>query len=86
MPNVKKERGKRRECVGFVISDAMDKTIVVKVERRVRDPKYGKEVRHSTKCHVHDEKNQAKIGDKVKITETRPLSSLKRWRLVEILD
>ena len=85
MPDVKKRRGTRKECVGFVISNAMDKTIIVKVERRVHHPVYGKEIRRSTKCHVHDENNQGKVGDKVRIAETRPLSCLKRWRLVEIL-
>jgi small subunit ribosomal protein S17 len=64
----------------------MQKTIVVKVERRVRHPLYGKEMRMSRKMYVHDEKDEAKVGDKVVIAETRPLSKLKRWRLVEILQ
>lgn len=78
-------RGKRKERTGIVISDAMDKTIVVKVERRVRHPLYGKEMKMSNTCFVHDEANQAKMGDKVKIIETRPLSRMKRWRLVDVV-
>lgn len=79
-------RAKRKERTGIVISDAMDKTIVVKVERRVRHPIYGKEMRMSNTCFVHDEANQAKLGDKVRIMETRPLSRMKRWRLVEVVQ
>jgi small subunit ribosomal protein S17 len=78
-------RGRRKERVGRVISDKMDKTIVVEVERRVRHPLYGKEMRQSTKFYAHDEKDEARVGDRVRIVETRPLSRLKRWRLVEIL-
>ena len=78
-------RGNRKERIGFVISHKMHKTIVVKVERRVRHPLYGKEMRMASKMYVHDEKDEAKVGDKVVIAETRPLSKLKRWRLVEIL-
>jgi len=78
-------RGKRKERSGKVISDAMDKTIVVKVERRVRHPLYGKEMRMSSTCYVHDEANQAKVGDKVRIMETRPLSRIKRWRLIDVV-
>ena len=63
----------------------MDKTIVVKNERRVRHPEYGKEVKHFKKFYAHDEKNEAKAGDRVLIAETRPLSKLKRWRLVKVL-
>lgn len=79
------QRGLRKEREGLVVSDAMDKTIVVLVERRVRHPLYGKEMKKSRKYHAHDEKNEAKIGDRVRISETRPLSRLKRWRLVEIV-
>ena len=79
------QRGKRKERVGFVVSNAMQKTIVVRVERRVRHPVYEKEMRLHSKCYVHDEENKAKVGDHVRIAETRPLSRLKRWRLVEIL-
>jgi small subunit ribosomal protein S17 len=87
MSEVKVEdRKARRQREGRVVSDAADKTIVVKVERRVRHPLYGKEMRHFKKFHAHDEKNEAKIGDVVRIMETRPLSRLKCWRLVEILE
>lgn len=79
------QRGVRKKREGVVISDAMDKTIVVSVERRYRHPTYGKEITRSKKYYAHDEKNEAHKGDVVLITETRPLSKLKRWRLVEIL-
>jgi small subunit ribosomal protein S17 len=78
-------RGLRKTRVGEVISDKMDKTIVVKAITRVPHPKFGKIVKQVTKFHVHDEKNEAKIGDRVSIAETRPLSRSKRWRLVEII-
>ena len=79
-------RAKRKERIGVVVSDAMEKTIVVRVERRVRHPLYGKEVRRSSNCMVHDEGNRAKAGDRVRIMETRPLSRRKRWRLVDFLS
>lgn len=85
MPEIEIKRHKRKERMGVVISDAMDKTIVVRVERRVRHPVYGKEMRLSSKFYAHDEKDAAKRGDQVRIVETRPLSRTKRWRLVEIL-
>lgn len=75
----------RKERVGEVLSNKMQKTIVVRVERVSRHPAYGKVVRKYTKFKVHDEKNAAKIGDKVRIIETRPLSKDKRWRLVEVI-
>ena len=78
-------RHKRKERIGVVVSDAMDKTVVVRVGRRVRHPLYGKELRRYNKFYAHDEKNTAKYGNRVRIVETRPLSSLKRWRLVEVL-
>lgn len=78
-------RGKRKQRIGSVISRAMQKTIVVKVERRVRHPFYGKEMRLAKKMYAHDEKDEAKAGDTVLIAETRPMSKLKRWRLVKIL-
>ena len=78
-------RGKRKERVGVVVSDAMDKTIVVRVERRLRHPLYGKEIRRSSTCFAHDETNKAKTGDRVRIMETRPLSRKKNWRLVDVL-
>ncbi len=81
------ERGNtRKERVGFVVSDKMDKTIVVRVDRRVRHPRYEKVLTRSARFYAHDEKNQAKIGDRVRIAETRPLSRLKRWRLVEVVE
>ena len=76
----------RRILQGVVVSDKMDKTIVVKVERRVMHPIYKKFIKRSKKYHAHDENNEAKIGDKVVIAETRPLSKLKRWRLKEIIS
>ncbi|OGV47105.1 MAG: 30S ribosomal protein S17 [Lentisphaerae bacterium GWF2_57_35] len=79
------ERKNRKERVGIVVSDAMNKTRVVKVERRLRHPVYGKEITTSKKYHVHDEKNETKRGDVVRIMETRPISRLKRWRLLEIV-
>lgn len=78
-------RGQRKERIGIVTSDKMDKTIIVKVERRSRHPLYGRVIRKWNKFKVHDEKNSAKAGDKVRIVETRPLSKDKRWRLLEIL-
>ena len=78
-------RGLRKTRVGEVISDKMDKTIVVKTITRVPHPIFGKIVKQVKKFHVHDEKNEAKIGDRVSIAETRPLSRLKRWRLVEVI-
>lgn len=78
-------RSLRKTRVGEVISDKMDKTVVVKTVTRVPHPKFGKIVKQVKKFHVHDEKNEAKIGDRVSIMETRPLSRLKRWRLVEVI-
>ena len=78
-------RAVRKEREGVVVSAAMDKTIVVKNERRVRHPEYGKVIKRFKKFYAHDEKNEAKVGDTVLITETRPLSKLKRWRLVKVL-
>ena len=79
-------RGLRKKKIGRVVSDKMDKTIVVAVETKVRHPLYGKTVNRTTKFKVHDENNEAKIGDRVSIMETRPLSKDKRWRLVEIVE
>ena len=78
-------RNLRKERTGVVVSDAMDKTIVVEAERRVAHPLYGKVVRMHKKYRAHDENNEARKGDKVLIAETRPLSKTKRWRLKEIL-
>jgi len=80
------ERGLRKKKIGRVVSDKMDKTIVVAVETKVRHPLYGKTVNRTTKFKVHDENNEAKINDRVSIMETRPLSKDKRWRLVEIVE
>jgi small subunit ribosomal protein S17 len=80
------ERNLRKERIGIVVSNKMQKTISVTVERRVKHAMYGKFVKKSTKFLVHDENNDSNIGDTVKIMETRPLSSKKRWRLVEIIE
>ena len=80
------ERGLRKKRIGRVVSDKMDKTIVVAVETKVRHPLYGKTVNRTTKFKVHDENNEAQINDRVSIMETRPLSKDKRWRLVEIVE
>jgi len=79
-------RGNRKDRVGEVISAKMAKTIVVRVQRRFPHPKYRKVVTAYTKFYAHDEKNEAKAGDRVRIQETRPLSKLKRWRLVEVVE
>lgn len=76
----------RKTRIGVVSSSKMDKTITVKVERKLKHPKYGKFVKKTKKFHAHDEANQCGIGDVVKIMETRPLSKTKRWRLVEIIE
>jgi small subunit ribosomal protein S17 len=85
MAQAKAERARRKEQRGFVLQDKTDKTIVVGVEWTLRHPVYGKVMKRVKKFHAHDEKNEAKVGDFVRIMETRPLSKLKRWRLVEIL-
>ncbi len=79
-------RKTRRERVGVVVSDSMDKSIVVVVKRKVKHPIYGKFVNKSSKFMAHDEENNAHAGDTVKISETRPLSKNKRWRLIEIIE
>jgi small subunit ribosomal protein S17 len=78
-------RGIRKSLIGEVVSDKMDKTVVVRTVSRVPHPRFGKIIKQTAKFHAHDEKNEAKTGDKVRITETRPLSKTKRWRLVEVL-
>ena len=80
------QRGRRKVRTGVVVSDAMDKTILVRIDRQVRHPLYGKTVRRSTKLAAHDEANDAHVGDTVRVVETRPLSKSKRWRLVEIVE
>ena len=79
-------RGSRKTRTGLVVSDKMQKTVVVAIERRVPHPVYGKIVTRTTRLKAHDEENSAKVGDTVRIVETRPLSKDKRWRLVEIVD
>jgi len=80
------ERSSRKTRTGIVVSDKMDKTVVVRVESKVRHPLYGKIIRSTKKFKAHDEENQAKMGDKVLIMETRPLSKDKCWRVLEILE
>jgi len=80
------ERGRRKERIGKVVSDKMDKTIVVAVETFVAHPLYKKQIRRTTKFKAHDENNECRVGDIVKIMETRPLSKEKRWRLVKIIE
>lgn len=79
-------RNLRKTRVGTVVSDKMDKTIVVAIKDNVKHPTYGKIIKRTVKIHAHDEKNECGIGDKVKVMETRPLSATKRWRLVEIIE
>jgi small subunit ribosomal protein S17 len=85
-PSTPKPRGRRKTRIGFVVSDKMQKTIVVELEDRRRHPLYGKIIRTTTKVKAHDEHGDAGIGDRVSLMETRPLSATKRWRLVEILE
>jgi small subunit ribosomal protein S17 len=80
------KRNLRKERIGTVTSDKMEKSIVVAVERKVKHPKYGKFVKKTTKFVAHDENNDCNVGDTVKIMETRPLSKSKNWRLVEIVE
>ena len=80
------QRANRKTRRGYVVSDKMDKTVVVEVEDRVKHPLYGKVLRRTSKLKVHDEQNAAGVGDRVVLMETRPLSATKRWRVVEILE
>ncbi|MCX8007267.1 MAG: 30S ribosomal protein S17 [Coriobacteriia bacterium] len=80
------ERNRRKERQGVVVSISGDKTCVVMVEDRKKHPLYGKMITRSKKLHVHDEANEAQVGDTVRVMETRPLSKLKRWRLVEVVE
>ncbi|NOY80325.1 MAG: 30S ribosomal protein S17 [Kiritimatiellaeota bacterium] len=82
----KTKKSLRKTRVGVVESDCQDKTLVVRVDRRAAHPKYRKVITHSKRYHVHDEHNEARVGDRVEIVETRPLSRLKRWRLGAILQ
>jgi len=80
------ERNQRKVREGWVTSNRMNKTIVVAVERQFRHPRYEKIIRRTSKLYAHDDQNQCQIGDRVKVMETKPLSKLKRWRLVEVLE
>ncbi len=80
------DRGRRKVREGLVVSDKMDKTVVVLVEDRVKHALYGKVLRRTSKLKAHDEQNQCGVGDRVQIMETRPLSATKRWRVVEVLE
>ena len=80
------ERTLRKVRVGMVVSDKMDKTVVVAIEDNVKHPVYGKIIKRTLKVHAHDESNECGVGDKVKIMETRPLSKTKRWRIVEVIE
>ncbi|HLE99838.1 MAG TPA: 30S ribosomal protein S17 [Gaiellaceae bacterium] len=86
MPKPEHARGRRHERQGTVVSASSDKTIVVRVDVVKLHPVYKKVIRRSTKLHAHDERNEAKVGDVVRIVETRPLSRMKRWRLQEIVE
>jgi small subunit ribosomal protein S17 len=86
LPKPEHERGRRQERRGVVVSDAMDKTIVVRVETVKVHPRYKKVIRRAKKLHAHDERNEAKVGDVVRIVETRPLSRMKTWRLAEVVE
>ena len=86
LPKPEHERGRRKERRGVVVSSAMEKTIVVRVETVKPDPRYKKVVRRSRKFHAHDERNEANVGDVVRIVETRPLSKTKTWRLAEVVQ
>ena len=85
-PSAPKTRGRRKTRIGYVVSDKMQKTIVVELEDRMRHPLYGKIIRTTKKVKAHDENSTAGIGDRVALMETRPISATKRWRLVEILE
>ncbi len=80
------ERGRRKTRTGVVVSDAMDKTVIVRVDYQLRHPLYRKIVRRTSKLRAHDEANGARVGDTVRVMETRPLSKTKRWRVVEIVE
>ena len=85
-PEAQQSRGARKIRTGVVVSEAMEKTLVVRISSQKRHPLYGKTVRRSTKLNVHDEARDAHVGDTVRIMETRPLSKTKRWRLLQIVE
>ena len=80
------ERNLRKTRTGMVVSDKMDKTVVIAIEDNVKHPVYGKIIKRTLKVHAHDESNECGVGDKVRIMETRPLSKTKRWRVVEVIE
>jgi small subunit ribosomal protein S17 len=80
------ERNRRKVRVGTVVSDTMDKTVTVSVERQFPHPLYGKGVKRTKRYHAHDENNEYRVGDTVRISETRPLSKTKRWRVIELIE
>jgi len=80
------KRGQRKSRVGVVVGDAMDKTVVVNIEQTVKHPLYGKIYKRNSRLQAHDETNDAKTGDKVRVMETRPISKTKRWRVTEIME
>jgi len=86
MSETSTERNSRKARVGTVVSDRPAKTVVVVVERRIADPLYGKRVLRNARYHAHDENNEYRVGDTVRIVETRPLSKLKRWRVTELIE
>ncbi len=85
-PEEQMERNTRKARIGVVVSDKADKTVTVKVERRFSHPLYGKQVAKTKKYQAHDEHNEYKVGDKVRMVETRPLSKMKRWRVAELIE
>jgi small subunit ribosomal protein S17 len=85
-PGPERARGRRKARTGVVVSDKMDKTVLVSIDRQLSHPLYRKIVRRSSKLAAHDERNEARVGDKVRVVETRPLSKTKRWRVVEIVE
>jgi len=86
MAEVMKMRGRRKEHIGVVVSNKMDKTVTIQVTRKMRHPKYHKVIERSKKFYAHDESNALAIGQKVRIAETRPMSKLKRWRVIEAMQ
>jgi small subunit ribosomal protein S17 len=85
-PQVEVERNRRKARIGVVVSDKADKTVTVQVERRFAHPLYGKQVAKTKKYRAHDQNNEFRVGDKVRIVETRPLSKTKRWRVAELIE
>ena len=84
--NTTTDRNRRKTRTGVVVSDAMNKTVIVNIERRFAHPLYGKGMKRTKKYHAHDENNEYQVGDTVRIVETRPLSKTKRWRVVELIE